>query len=138
MAYLLDTNVVSEAASKNPDAKVMTWMEAHAAESHVSCLTLGEIWRGIHGLPEGKRKNALSAWAARLEKEFPYPLLAVDSAVLEIWGEIYAKNQAKGLELDILDSLIAATAICHQLVVVTWNTADFPPEVKTLNPWLAD
>lgn len=136
MAYLLDTNVVSEIASKNPDAKVMEWMEAQAAESHVSCLTLGEIWRGIHGMPEGKRKSALITWATCLEKELPHPLLPVDSAVLEIWGEVYAKNQAKGLELDILDSLIAATAIHHRLVVVTWNTNDFPPEVETINPWL--
>jgi toxin FitB len=136
MAYLLDTNVVSEAASRNPDPKVLAWYEKHAAESHLSCITLGEIRKGIHQMPAGSRKEAMLAWASRLFKELPNPCLPADAAVLEIWGELYAKNQAAGIELDVLDSLIAATAIRHHLVVVTWNTPDFPPEVKTLNPWL--
>jgi predicted nucleic acid-binding protein len=137
MAYLLDTNVVSEAASRNPDPKVMEWYEKHAAECHLSCITLGEIRRGVQRMPAGKRRITLDAWASRLFKELPHPSLPVDAAVMEIWGDLYAKNQAAGLDLDVLDSLIAATAIRHHLVVVTWNTADFPPEVKTLNPWLA-
>jgi len=137
MAYLLDTNVVSEAASRNPDPNVSAWYEKYAADSHLSCITLGEIRKGIHLMPVGQRRNALDAWVSRLFKELPNPCLPVDAAVLEIWGELYAKNQLAGLELDVLDSLIAATAIRHQLVVVTWNTADFPPEVKTINPWLA-
>ena len=136
MAYLLDTNVVSEAASKNPDAKVIEWCENNAASCFVSCITLGEIRKGIHLMPEGKRRNALNAWASRLANELPHPCLPVDAGVLEIWGELYAKSQIAGVELDVLDSLIAATAIRHRLVVVTWNTGDFPPEVETVNPWL--
>jgi predicted nucleic acid-binding protein len=135
MPYLLDTNVVSEAASRNPDPKVIEWYEKHAAESYLSCITLGEIRKGIHLMPMGRRRNALDTWATRLFRELPNPTLPIDAAVFEIWGELYAKNQAAGQDLDVLDSLIAATAIRHHLVVVTWNTADFPPEVKTLNPW---
>jgi predicted nucleic acid-binding protein len=135
MAYLLDTNVVSEAASKNPDAKVIEWCENNAANCFVSCITLGEIRKGIHLMPEGKRRNALNAWASRLANELP-PCLPVDAGVLEIWGELYAKSQIAGVELDVLDSLIAATAIRHRLVVATWNTGDFPSEVETVNPWL--
>jgi predicted nucleic acid-binding protein len=137
MAYLLDTNVVSEAASRNPDPKVRAWCEKHAADSYLSCVTLGEIRKGLHLMPRGARRDALEAWVSQLCKELPKPCLPVDAAVMETWGELYAKNQAAGLELDVLDSLIAATAIHHHLVVVTWNTADFPPEVKTINPWLA-
>ena len=136
MAYLLDTNVVSEIASRNPDPKVIAWCEKHAAESYLSCITVGEIRKGIHRMSAGKRKDALDEWASRLFKELPNPCLAIDAAVLEIWGGLYARNEAAGLELDVLDSLIAATALRHQLVVVTWNTPDFPPEVDTLNPWL--
>lgn len=136
MAYLLDTNVVSEAASKNPDPKVMEWCQKHAASSYLSCITLGEIRKGIYLMPAGKRRDALDAWASRLFKELPNPCLPIDAAVLEIWGELYARNQSGGLKLDVLDSFLAATAIHHHLVIVTWNTADFPPEVKTLNPWL--
>jgi toxin FitB len=135
MPYLLDTHVVSEAASRTPDPKVIAWYGKHAAESYLSCITLGEIRKGIHLMPMGKRRDALDVWASRLFKELPNPCLPIDAAVLEIWGELYAKNQAAGHDLDVLDSLIAATAIRHHLVVVTWNTADFPPEVTTLNPW---
>jgi predicted nucleic acid-binding protein len=45
------------------------------------------------------------------------------------------KNQEHGFNLDVMDSLVASTALVHQLIVVTRNTADFPPDVKTLNPW---
>ena len=136
MAYLLDTNVVSEITSRNPDPKVIAWCEKHAAESYLSCITVGEIRKGIQLMPAGKRRDELDAWASRLFKELPKPCLAVDAEVLEIWGGLYARNQAAGLELDVLDSFIAATALRHHLVVVTWNTPDFPSEVETLNPWL--
>jgi toxin FitB len=136
MDYLLDTNVVSEAASRNPDPKVIEWYENHAASSYLSCITLGEIRKGIYLMPTGKRRDALDAWASGFFKELPNPSLPIDAAVLEVWGELYAKSLTEGVELDVLDSLFAATAIRHHLVVVTWNTADFPPEVKTLNPWL--
>lgn len=136
MAYLLDTNVVSEAASRNPDAKVVSWCEAHSRESHLSCITLGEIWKGIHMMPDGKRKTSLNLWATRLETELPNPSLPLDAETFKIWGKLYADHEAKGFNLGVLDSLLAATALRYDLVVVTRNTADFPADVKTINPWL--
>lgn len=135
MAYLLDTNVVSEAASRNPEPKVIAWCEAHSRESHLSGITLGEIWKGIHLMAEGKRKASLAAWVLALEAGLMHPPLMLDSATFKIWGELYAKNERAGYNLGILDSLLAATAIEHGLTIVTRNTADFPPEVTTLNPW---
>lgn len=136
MAYLLDTNVVSEAASRNPETKVVGWCESHSRESHLSCITLGEIWKGIHLMPEGKRKVSLGTWATRLETELSNPSLPLDAETFKIWGELYARHESKGFNLGVLDSLLAATALRHGLVVVTRNTADFPPEVSTINPWL--
>jgi predicted nucleic acid-binding protein len=136
MAYLLDTNVVSEAASRNPESKVVEWCEAHSHDSHLSCITLGEIWKGIHLMPEGKRKISLGAWATRLETESSNPSLPLDAETFKIWGKLYAKHESEGFNLGMLDSLLAATALRHGLIVVTRNTADFPPDVATINPWL--
>ena len=57
--FLLDTNVVCEGTAKRPDARVLLWIEAHAHECVLSSVSLGEIWKGIHRLPEGKRKRGL-------------------------------------------------------------------------------
>lgn len=137
MTYLLDTNVVCETTARLPNARVLTWSEAHADECCLSCVSLGEIWKGIHLMPEGKRRQAISHWATGVESDFSDRVLALDSGTLKAWGKLYAKHEAKGFNLGILDSLLAATALVHDLMIATRNTADFPSEVKTLNPWKA-
>lgn len=135
MKYLLDTNVVCEATAKRPEARVLAWIETHAYECFLSSVSLGEIWKGLHRLPEGKRKRALVHWADGLESDFAEQILGLDTMTLKLWGKLYAKHEAKGFNMDVMDSLIAATAQAHQLTVVTRNTADFPADVKTFNPW---
>lgn len=137
MRYLLDTNAVCEATAKNPEATVLGWIDAHTEECCLSCVSLGEIWKALHRLPEGKRKRALTLWAEGLEKDFSDQILDLDTPTLKIWGKLYAKHESKGFNMDVTDSLIAATALNHQLTVVTRNTADFPPDVKILDPWKA-
>lgn len=135
MKYLLDTNVVCEATGKHPEATVSAWIETHAHECFLSSVSLGEIWKGLHRLPEGKRKRALVQWAESLENDFIEQILGLDTTILKSWGRLYAKNEAIGFNMDVMDSLIAATALVHRLTVVTRNTADFPADVRTLNPW---
>jgi predicted nucleic acid-binding protein len=136
MKYLLDTNVICEATSRLPEASVLSWIEAHAHDCGLSSVSLGEIWKGLHRLPEGKRKRGLVRWAEDLEHDFSEQILGLDTTTLKLWGKLYAKHEARGFNMDVMDSLIAATALAHQLIVVTRNTADFPTDVKTLNPWL--
>jgi predicted nucleic acid-binding protein len=136
MAYLLDTNVVCESMSRKADPQVLEWLEFHSEDCFLSCVTLGEIWKGIHRMPAGKRKAAVGRWAEELEENFGCRCLALNTGTLKVWGKLCAANQARGFNLGILDSLIAATALDHKLPVVTRNTKDFPREVKTFNPWV--
>ncbi len=135
MKYLLDANVVCEATARNSQATVLAWIEAHAHECFLSSVSLGEIWEGLHRLPEGKRKRGLVRWADGLESDFTEQILGLDTMTLKSWGELYAKHEAIGFNMDVKDSLIAATALARQLTVVTRNTADFPAEMKVFNPW---
>ena len=135
MRYLLDTNAICEATAKNPEASVLKWIDDNTDECALSCVSLGEIWKGLHRMPEGKRKRTLTRWADELESDFSKQILSLDTTTLKIWGKLYAKHEAKGFNLDVMDSLIAATALAHGLTVVTRNTIDFPQDVKIFNPW---
>lgn len=135
MKCLLAANVVCDATGKHPAATVLAWIEAHAHECLLSSVSLGEIWKGLHRLPEGKRKRGLVQWADGLENDFTEQILGLDTTLLKSWGKLYAKHEAIGFNMDVMDSLIAATALVHRLTVVTRNTVDFPRDVSTLNPW---
>lgn len=136
MRFLLDTNVISESASKAPDAKVLSWLVEHLDHCALSAISLGEIWKGIHLLPAGKRKTALTRWADGVASDFSSITLALDTDVLRVWAKLCAKHEAKGSSLCVMDSLLAATAISHGLTLATRNTKHFPPEVPMVNPWL--
>jgi predicted nucleic acid-binding protein len=135
MIYLLDTNVICEATAKLPDPQALAWCETHADEACLSCVSLGEVWKGIHLLPEGRRKRTLGEWVEGIENDYADRMLDLDADVLKAWGKLYAKHEAKGFNMGILDSLLAATALVHGLIVATRNTGDFPDDVKTVNPW---
>ena len=137
MRYLLDTNVICEATAKSPDSQVLKWLEENSYESALSALSLGEIWRGIHMMPGGKRRNSISSWAESLETDFNDVILPLDLEILKVWAKLYAGNESKGRNLVLIDSLLSATALAFGLTVVTRNIRDFPPEIPTLNPWLA-
>ncbi len=135
MAYLLDTDVLSESSNSKPDESVMDWLDAHDHESYLSTISLGEIVKGIELLSAGKRKKAIAAWFQRLERWSENRLLPPTGKVMREWGYLCARHQRNRRRLPVLDSLIAATAIAHDLVVVTRNTDDFPHEVRLINPW---
>lgn len=135
MSYLVDTNVLSELRRKSPDARVVKWFAKRPAETlYLSVLTLGEIRKGREGVTDDARRQALTDW---LETELPLfftgRLLAVDAAVADRWGRMVA---AAGRPLPVVDSLLAATALTHDLVLVTRNTKDFAGlPVEIFNPW---
>lgn len=126
MSYLLDTPVFSEYTKKRPDEKVFEWMAAQAEEGlYTSVLTVGEIAKGIERLAVGKRKVELGEWLEQLIHRFDQRLLLLDTKIMRRWAIVTATAESTGRVLPIVDSLIAATALEHNLTVVTRNTADY-------------
>ncbi len=134
--FLLDTNVISEPTRPRPEAKVIDWLRS-TDESllYLSVLTLGEIRKGVAIHPDRVRRVKLEAWLARdLALRFAGRILAIDQNVAERWGRITA---AAGQPVPVIDSLLAATALEHNLTFVTRNTQDVAAlPVATFNPWL--
>ncbi len=135
MGYLLDTDVLSESSNPQPDERVMGWLDVHDHEISLSTISLGEIVKGVELLPAGRRKGEIATWFERLEKWCENRLLPPTEQVMREWGRLCARHQRKGRRLPVLDSLIAATALAHDLTLVTRNTSDYPSEVALINPW---
>ena len=136
--FLLDTNCVSELVRIKPEPRVLEWMEA-AEETllHLSVLTLGEIRKGLAAIPQGKRRTRLEAWLeVDLRSRFSGRILPVDAAVADRWGLLAAQARRKGATLPIIDGLLAATALHHNLTMVSRNVCDLAAaQVPALNPW---
>jgi predicted nucleic acid-binding protein len=117
---LLDTNVVSE-LRKGPraDARVLGWFETVPDQDvHLSVLVLGELRRGVEAVRarDTKQAAALDRWLTRLAADHAERILPVDAAVAHEWGRLTAKRAAS-----VVDTLMAATALVHGLVLVTRN-----------------
>ncbi|KKZ87237.1 VapC toxin family PIN domain ribonuclease [Rhizobium phaseoli] len=130
--YLIDTNIVSEARRGTPQA--VAWLRSVDPLSiHLSALTLGEIMRGIALKQRSDPKAAaeLAEWLRKLRHDHGARILPVTDQIAVEWGRI-AAIRPRG---DI-DGLIAATAIVHDLIVVTRNVGDFDDTgVSVIDPW---
>lgn len=135
MSYLVDTNVLSELARPNPAPGVLTWF-AGIPESalYLSVLTLGELRKGVERLDSSARRERLITWLEHdVIVRFGERLLPLNLEVAERWGRLLAHCERT---LPAIDGLLAATALHHNLSVVTRNVADFTlPGLTVINPW---
>lgn len=136
MSYLINTNVVSEIVKTKPDKKVINWFNSIPNEGlFLSVLTLGEIRKGIEKINDEKKQNRLRLW---LEYDLPAwfneRILPINLPVVDRWGRLQAKINRP---IPAIDSLIAATALHHDLCLVTRNVIDFDylPALEIVNPW---
>jgi len=134
--YLLDTNVLSE-LRRGPrmDAHVRAWFEGAAASSlHSSVLVFGEIRKGEARLRlrDAPAADAIMAWRVSVMRAFEDRILPVTGEVAETWGSFDPKQLVSPI-----DGLIAATALVHELTLVTRNVKDVERTgVPCLNPFL--
>lgn len=135
MSYLLDTNVISEARRKTPDARVVSWLSQRpAATLYLSVLTLGELRKGIDTLADRNRRGLLQDWLeVGLPAFFTGRILPVDAAVADTWGRLLA---SAGRSLPSIDGLIGATAARHGMSMVTRNAKNYAGlRIAVINPW---
>jgi toxin FitB len=123
VSYLVDANVLSEPTRPVPQLPVVEWLRRHERDIAVDPIVLGEIRFGILLLPRSARRTRLERWfdegVARLH------CIPWDAAAGLRWAELVARLKRSGNAMPIKDSLIAATALTHDLTVVTRNRAGF-------------
>ena len=136
MRFLLDTNVLSELRRPKPDRKLTSWLLQNEAACGISDIVIGEFNKGANFLPEGERRQSVLSWIEEVEAQFEDKILPVDRNVWKYWGELCGNSEREhGRRFQVIDSLIAATALAHRLVLVTRNVNDFPSAVATHCPW---
>ncbi len=131
---LLDTMVLSELRKAIPNASVLAYLKAQVPDTvFLSAMTIGEINAGI----EKQRSVApefadeLSQWLSQMELQFAQFILPVTPTIAKVWGRLCVQTGNKGI-----DNLIAATALVHNLLVVTRNVKDFEVmDVRVFNPF---
>ena len=123
MKYLVDANVLSEATKAEPDKRVVAWLRRHEREIAVDPIILGEIRFGILLLPRGRRREKLQRWFD--EGVQRVTCVPFDAPAGLRWAQLLAALRSAGQAMPLKDSLIAATALANDLVVVTRNRADF-------------
>ena len=138
MNYLLDTCVISELIKPKPNSKVVKWLRSCRDENlFLSVLTIGEIQKGISNLPDSHKRNNLQEWMdAELILRFDRRILGIDFKIAQKWGEIQASAEITGTKMPVIDSLIAAIGLIHDLTIVTRDTSGMEKSgAKLFNPW---
>jgi hypothetical protein len=134
---VLDTNVVSDAMSPEPDATVIAWLNEQAAQTlYLSSVTLAELLFGIRALPAGKRKNRLDRALSELLELFKDRILPFDTDAARRYADlaVTARNGSRGLSTP--DGYIAAVAASRGFIVASRDTSPYEAAgVKVINPW---
>ena len=137
---LLDTNVISEPQRREPNARVLEWIDAQALETlYLSAITVAELRAGIALMPAGKRRDSLHEYLEkRLLPMFANRVLPFDMACTKTYAELLAKSRAAGLAVETADAFIAAVALANGFAVATRDTSPFEAAgLNVINPWEA-
>ncbi|MFO7889687.1 MAG: type II toxin-antitoxin system VapC family toxin [bacterium] len=138
MNYLLDTCVISELIKTTPEPKVIEWIDSVDEEKLLlSVITIGELEKGILKLPSSKKKTRIQEWLQEdLLIRFHKRIIILDIDIFLQWGILTATLEKRGTKMPAIDSLIAATALNHDLCFVTRNEPDFQNcDINLFNPW---
>lgn len=136
MRYLVDANVLSEPTKLTPATSVIEWLRRHEDDLVVDSIVLGELSIGIQGLTSGRKRARLEEWFESLAESID--CLPWDLAVGRRWARLVVDLKRRGQPMPLLDGMIAATALAHDLTVATRNTRDFHKTgVRVVDPFTA-
>jgi len=138
MAFLLDTNTVSETVKPKPDERVLAWLEAQTpTELFLAAQTIGELVRGARKVKEKGRRERFEQWIERdLANQFEGRVLFLDEPAAVLWGRLMGDGDRAGRSPAAADAQIAAVALNHDLTLVTRNVKDFRRfDITLINPW---
>jgi predicted nucleic acid-binding protein len=136
--FLLDTNILSELMRSRPEAKVTGWVAAQNIEAlFLSVVSIGELETGFTAMLDAQRRARLEASLERhMALLFPGRVLPMTQAIASRWGRLSGLRQTAGRPLGVADGMIAATALEHDLTLMTRNVKDFDSlGVEIFNPW---
>ena len=134
---VLDTNVLSEPLKTRPAPKALQWLDNQSAETlFITAFSRAELRFGVLKLPDGKRKNALSAQIDQVLDLFRDRVLAFDAEAAEKLAQIAAHCEKMGKRAVAPDAYIAACAAARGFAVATRNVGHFEDTgVRVINPW---
>ena len=138
MAFLLDTNVISETVRPRPDKTVLQWVESQIpSDLFVAAQTIGELVRGARKVREPARRERFEKWIEQdLARQFEGRILPFDASTAAVWGRLMGDGDRTGRRPSAPDAQIAAAAIQHDLTLVTRNVKDFQSfDIRLLDPW---
>ena len=132
---LLDTNVLAELVRERPEPRVVDFVRSQPS-ALLSVLTLHELAYGAARVEHAARRAALEDWLAGIRGQFDGSVVHVDAAIAERAGRVRAEADRRGRRADVVDVLIAATALERGALVATHNVRDFEPlGVDVVDPW---
>ena len=139
MRYLLDTNVISEFIAKNPNKRVLDFINSLDEDDlYLSVITIGEIKFGIQKVKSQRKKEQLLVWLEDdLLKRFKGKIVNIDTDTMLVWGEMNQHLQSIGRVIPIVDSLIASSCVANNFTLITRNVKDFYNfDMEIINPFL--
>ena len=120
----IDTSIVSDPASRAPDARLLERLGADGAECAISAPVWHELTFGCRRLPRGQRRAALEAYLEEVVRS-SFPILPYDEVAATWHGSERARLEALGKPAPYVDGQIAAITLVNELVMVAANTKDF-------------
>jgi predicted nucleic acid-binding protein len=135
VSWLLDADVLSQAAKRKGHGGVIAWLEKHKDDCYTSSIVIAQLAFWVRD-KQGKQRVALQKWLKELTDAMHGRILSFNVSVAHVWADQQHRLQRAGQRMPIEDSYIAAIARRHSLTIVTGNVKDFQrPGIKVFNPF---
>ena len=135
MNWLLDTDVISQPAKRNGNARIVAWIEQEKNRCYTSAVVIAQLAYWVRS-KEGRQRQVLQSWLARLIDAMHGRIYGFNVSVAHVWAEQERALEKAGKRMPVEDSYIAATARRYDLVIATGNDQDFRrPGIKVFNPF---